>query len=81
MRCMTPRHHYIDVKHVRPQCASRTLLQDGFTYERTAIVGWFQRSGNSPMTNEPLEHKGLVPNRALKNLIAATALLEQQRLS
>lgn len=57
------------------------ICADGFTYERTAIVDWFQRSGNSPMTNEPLEHKGLVPNRALKNLIAATALLEQQRLS
>ena len=54
-----------------------TTMQDGFSYERSAIATWLQRSELSPMTNQRLEHKGLVPNRALRNLIAAHEMLKR----
>lgn len=45
------------------------IAADGFTYERSAIEDWLSRKGTSPMTNEPLEHLFLIPNRALRNTI------------
>lgn len=54
------------------------LAADGFTYERAAIATWIARERaaaavagrlpqpRSPMTNQPLEHEALVPNRALR---------------
>jgi len=44
---------------------------DGHTYERAAIEKWFQNSNSSPLTNEKLENKLLVPNRRLKAIIAS----------
>lgn len=38
---------------------------DRYSYERTAIADWYRSHDTSPMTNEPLESKYLVPNRAL----------------
>ncbi|KAK9909205.1 hypothetical protein WJX75_008707 [Coccomyxa subellipsoidea] len=38
---------------------------DGYSYERGPITNWLQTHNTSPMTNEPLESKYLVPNRAL----------------
>lgn len=45
------------------------MAADGFTYERTAIEGWLQQKTISPMTNEPLEHASLMPNRAVKSAV------------
>ncbi|KAK9819484.1 hypothetical protein WJX81_005966 [Elliptochloris bilobata] len=43
-----------------------TVAADGFTYERSAIMQWLQLGHvTSPMTNQPLPHPGLTPNRAL----------------
>lgn len=42
------------------------MAADGFMYERKAIEGWLLRKNISPMTNEPLEHTTLMPNRAAK---------------
>lgn len=42
---------------------------DGFTYERSAIQNWLAKSATSPMTNEPLEHTMLVPNRLVRSAI------------
>eukprot|EP00798_Chlamydomonas_sp_ICE-L_P024111 gene24111-9686_t len=42
---------------------------DGYTYERLAITEWVARSNNSPLTNIPLEHKGMVPNHSLRSAI------------
>jgi hypothetical protein len=47
------------------------IAMDGFTYEREAIERWFQTSASSPLTNEKLESKLLVPNRRLKAIIAS----------
>lgn len=40
-----------------------------YSYERTAIKDWFQKHDTSPMTNEVLESKYLVPNLALRAAI------------
>ena len=45
------------------------VAADGNTYERLAIEAWLQRSDTSPLTNEPLSHKGLVPNMLVKAII------------
>ena len=45
------------------------LAADGFTYERTGIEQWLLNGDYSPKTGEPLQHKGLTPNRVLRTLI------------
>lgn len=51
------------------------IAADGFTYERLAIDTWIKtqlRKGKvvlSPMTNEPLAHYDLKPNKTLKSAI------------
>lgn len=45
------------------------MVQDGNTYERKAIELWFQKHSTSPLTNEVLVSKNLLPNLALKKLI------------
>ena len=40
-----------------------------YSYERSAIEEWFKKNSTSPMTNEELENKELVPNRALRAVI------------
>jgi hypothetical protein len=50
--------------------ADPVVAADGQTYERAHISRWFESHDVSPVTNQPLSHKHLVPNLALKNLIA-----------
>ncbi|XP_078169822.1 U-box domain-containing protein 57-like isoform X2 [Carex rostrata] len=46
------------------------LAADGYTYEAEAINGWLDGGHEtSPMTNLPLEHLELTPNRALRSAI------------
>ena len=45
------------------------LVGDGCTYERAVISEWLQTHKSSPMTNEPLNSKQLVPNKLVKSLI------------
>ena len=42
---------------------------DGFSYERANITAWLASHDTSPLTNEALPHKMVVPNHALKALI------------
>jgi hypothetical protein len=43
------------------------VTADGHTYERSAIVDWFQRGKRtSPLTGEPLQHEYLTPNHAAR---------------
>lgn len=45
-------------------------LADGYSYERSAIAQWFESGKEtSPMTNEPLEHTMLIPNKTLYLLL------------
>lgn len=51
-------------------CADLFPSTDGFTYERSAIMGWLGRGQRtSPITNLPLTSGTLVPNRHLKALL------------
>lgn len=42
---------------------------DGHSYERANITAWLANHSTSPLTNEALPHKMVVPNHALKALI------------
>ena len=46
------------------------VCADGMTYERAYIESWLLAHDTSPLTNQPLAHKLLVPNIALKQAIA-----------
>ena len=46
------------------------IAADGHTYERRAIQSHLQHHGTSPISREPLVHKGLVPNLVMRNLMA-----------
>jgi len=47
------------------------MAQDGHTYERVCIEEWFETGARtSPQTNEPLASTHLVPNHALRKMIA-----------
>eukprot|EP01084_Bolivina_argentea_P227688 384569_1 len=47
------------------------LAADGHTYERNQILNWFKEKGKpiSPFSNEVMENKRLIKNRALRDLI------------
>lgn len=45
------------------------VAADGHTYERDAIVAWFEKNLTSPMTNQPLQTKMVFPNHALRGAI------------
>ncbi|KAI3436433.1 hypothetical protein D9Q98_005850 [Chlorella vulgaris] len=51
------------------------VAADGNIYERHAIEGWLYRDGNnaSPLTNEPLAHKMLMPCGTMRRCIAEVA--------
>ena len=46
------------------------VAADGFSYERTAILKWFESSSKSPLTRACLEDKNLRDNVTLKQIIA-----------
>ena len=43
----------------------------GHTYERVAIEEWLKTKGTSPMTQEPLQSKTLIPQHTMKKLVCA----------
>ena len=45
------------------------VCADGMTYERAYIESWLLAHDTSPLTNQPLASKMLVPNIALKQAI------------
>lgn len=54
-----------------PVCISKSVsILDGFSYEKSAIIEWFDRGNNSsPMTNIELDSKDLSENDSLKEKI------------
>ena len=60
-----------------PFCAElmRDLVvaADGYTYEREINDEWLSKNDTSPKTNQELSNKTLVPNIAIKALIADCA--------
>jgi len=45
------------------------LANDGYTYERIAIMQYVVNEGKSPMTRQEMNEAQLMPNRALKSII------------
>lgn len=43
---------------------------EGNTYERSAIEAWLEKNSTSPITRKTLRREDLVPNRALRDVIA-----------
>ena len=63
---------------VPPECfcpISMALMQepylatDGHTYERECIAAWLENHDTSPLTNDQLPSKMIIPNHALRSLI------------
>ena len=52
------------------------VAADGYTYDRASIEVWLQRSDTSPMTNERLVNKNLVPNLLVLGMIRQRYQLE-----
>lgn len=46
------------------------LVGDGHTYERAAITEWLRDHNTSPLTNQILDDLTLVPNHAVKKMVA-----------
>lgn len=45
------------------------ICSDGHTYERAAIAAWLVDHDTSPVTNEKLPHKQLIPNHGVRAVI------------
>lgn len=56
------------------------ITADGHSYERAAIQQWFEYHQTSPKTGARLQSKTLIPNQALKGLIAEWSEKHQKLL-
>jgi hypothetical protein len=45
------------------------IAADGHTYEREAITNWLKDNNRSPITNQPLKNKELIPNMKLISIL------------
>jgi WD40 repeat protein len=63
-----PDEYYCPIRHEIMR--DPVIAADGYTYEREAIQAWIDSGKRtSPMTNAPMGHFELTPNRSLKMLI------------
>lgn len=64
----------IDLLAIQEVKEDPVLCADGHSYERAAITAWFASDNcASPVTGQPLEHRRLLPNHALRIMIQAAA--------
>jgi len=56
------------------------VAQDGFSYERTAIIEWLKKSNTSPLSRIALNIENLIPNRSLKTLIEEWRYIETSKM-
>ena len=49
------------------------LWLSGWTYERSAIEAWLRAHDTSPMTNDTMPNKVLIPNKSLRAVIQLIA--------
>jgi len=62
--------------HIRMYYASQKVMRDpvlcadGHSYERAAIAAWVDEHGTSPLTGAHVSSEDLVPNHALRCIIA-----------
>ncbi|KAK9830051.1 hypothetical protein WJX72_009437 [[Myrmecia] bisecta] len=55
------------------------ICADGHTYERSAIAAWLKVHHTSPMTNELLASKDLIPNAAVRQVVSLFLMLQKSR--
>uniref|UniRef100_A0A0D9XT58 RING-type E3 ubiquitin transferase n=1 Tax=Leersia perrieri TaxID=77586 RepID=A0A0D9XT58_9ORYZ len=66
----TPSPSYFLCPIFQEEMSDPHMAADGFTYEAEAIRGWLDSGHDtSPMTNLKLQHRELIPNRALRSAI------------
>lgn len=46
------------------------MAEDGYTYEKAAIVEWFRNRDSSPLTNERVKSTQVIPNRLVHAIIS-----------
>ena len=47
------------------------LAEDGYCYERSAIVKWFERKSTSPVTNKMVRDTRVIPSHQARTMIMA----------
>lgn len=61
------------VRCLQERMRDPVLAADGQSYERMAIEAWLAAGRDtSPVTGAPLAHSNLIPNHALRSLLAVT---------
>ncbi|CAI5512179.1 unnamed protein product [Closterium sp. Naga37s-1] len=66
---LIPSHPLSLLSTAQEMMVNPVLAADGHTYEKEAIESWLESSDRSPMTNEQLPSKDLVPNHAVRAMI------------
>lgn len=64
----TPPKHFLCPIHLEVMDDPH-IAADGFTYEYSSINTWLENKNTSPMTNQTLDNKFLIPNHALRSAI------------
>jgi hypothetical protein len=54
------------------------ICADGYTYDQAAITEWLESHDTSPLTNEILSNKDLIPNQTLRQRIEEFNQSEQK---
>ncbi|CAF1134043.1 unnamed protein product [Rotaria sp. Silwood1] len=54
------------------------ISEDKHTYERKAIIDWFQRNRTSPLTRQPMSINSLRPNHIVKQMLEVEKKAERQ---
>lgn len=55
------------------------LADDGYTYERNAIIEWLNINNTSPMTRQPMSADNLRPNLIVKQLLELESRVDRQQ--
>ncbi|CAN7050776.1 unnamed protein product [Brassica rapa subsp. trilocularis] len=62
-----PSHYFCPI--LRELMEEPEIAADGFTYEKKAILAWFEKHNVSPVTRQKLDHFKLTPNNTLRSAI------------
>ena len=55
--------------HAQEIMRDPVVCADGYSYERAAIEEWLAKHSSSPVTNEPLPHKLVIPNHSVRDVV------------
>lgn len=55
------------------------VAADGWTYEKLAILEYFEKHSISPMTHKPFPHTNLVPNLMARSMLQKLMMAQRRR--